>query len=157
MPPFSALFTDAAREELGDTRPVFGLLLRDQLQHQQVLRRRPGPLHQVGVQHLLPPVETLHIGAPRQRLSHLFPVLAALLLDSLCEVHVFFLGPVALARSVLVLSRADLVATAFVEHALLEDLMVLLNVVLRVLGHPLLVLGHVGDLGPLTEDLAIAQ
>ena len=158
MPPFSALLADAPGEELSDAGPVFGLLLRHQLQYEEVFSRGPGPLDQVGVEHLLPPVETLHIGAPRQRLSHFLPVLATLLLDSFCEVDIFILSPVALTRPILVLSRADLVATSLIKHALLEDLMVLLNVILRVLRHALLVERHVGhSLRPLSEYLAIAQ
>jgi hypothetical protein len=66
VPPLSALLPDPARQVLSDLGPLLGPVLLNQMEDHPVLFLSPGPLDQVGVQDLLPSVETLDVGPSRQ-------------------------------------------------------------------------------------------
>ena len=74
VPALAALLADAAGQLLRDERPVLRPVVPDHLLHQLVLILRPGPLHQARVQHLLPAVQALHVGAVAEKACDLLPV-----------------------------------------------------------------------------------
>ena len=63
VPSLAALLPDSPRKLARDfgpsLRPEFG----DELDDSRVLLRGPRPFHQFGVEHFLPPVQALHVGA----------------------------------------------------------------------------------------------
>lgn len=58
----------------GDLAPSLRTILLDALHEDAVLILRPGALDHLRVQHLLPPMQALHISAIFQLLSNLLPV-----------------------------------------------------------------------------------
>lgn len=109
VPALTALLADAAVEGRSDLGPFLGALLLDEHQDHAVFVFGPGAFHQTGVQHLLPPVQALHVSAARQILSNLLPVLLVIASDSICQHQVFELGPVALGRPILIFGRSNFI------------------------------------------------
>lgn len=81
----------------GDLAPSLRTILLDALHEDAVLILRPGALNHLRVQHLLPPMQALHISAIFQLLSNLLPVFRAHLGNEVTKFFVLISGPVALA------------------------------------------------------------
>jgi hypothetical protein len=84
-----------------------------ELEDEPVLFLGPRALYEIRVEHLLPSVEALHVGAPRERLCYLLPILPIVFGDGLAELEVFFFCPMpfedVLIRSFLIFRGASLV------------------------------------------------
>ena len=59
--PLSTLLTNPAGKILSNMAPIFGSILLHQPQQRLILFYRPWSLHQLRIQHLLPPMQTLNI------------------------------------------------------------------------------------------------
>lgn len=88
VPPLAALLANAPGQVFRDERPLLRPVLLDQPDHHAVLFFRPRALHQLWIQHLLPPVQALHIGAAWQHFCDLLPVAALVDLHSPLELGV---------------------------------------------------------------------
>lgn len=130
VPSFSALLSDPSRQVVGDLSPLLRSMSSNQLKNQAVFFRRPWSLHQIWVEHLLPAVEALDVGAPIQSLGNFLPVLASVESDFSRELFVFLLGPVPLGHidlRLLVLSCSSFVQMGIllmVPNDLLGDVVV---------------------------------
>ena len=109
VPALPALLTDPAWKVLCNRRPLLRPLFLDKSQYKCILLNAPRTLYQVWVEHLLPPVEALHVSPTLEALSDLLPVPTSVLLHSYGQLLVLCLGPVALVCSILVLSGPSLV------------------------------------------------
>jgi hypothetical protein len=58
-----------------------GAIFVNKMEDQPIFFFGPGSLGQIGIQNLLPPVETLNIRPPRKVLCDLLPALASVLLN----------------------------------------------------------------------------
>jgi len=79
MPSFAALFSNSTFQLLGNLSPLVRPELRDQKDDQSVLLLRPRSLHELRVEDLLPAMQALHIGSPRQRFGYFLPIAPAVL------------------------------------------------------------------------------
>jgi hypothetical protein len=109
VPAFTALLANATVQVLSDGSPFDSSVLGDQLQHSSVFLLGPGTLHQTRVQDFLPAMQTLHVSAPREIFSDLFPVFLVVASYCICQEQVLLLGPVAFSRPILVFSGANFV------------------------------------------------
>lgn len=110
---------------------MLGLLLGDELEDELIFILGPGAFDKIRIEDFLPPVEALYVGPSSERLRHFLPVLATLLLDSLCEHDIFSLGPVALAGSILVFGRAYFIP--LVHHSLFDYSLICITLVIVLL------------------------
>lgn len=94
VPTFSALFCSAARDVFCNLGPRLLLALRLE-EHKQlvVFLLRPHTLDETGLEHLLPPLEALHMVASFNALCDGLPVRALVLVYSLAELLVLLGSP----------------------------------------------------------------
>ena len=81
-PSFPALLANSSGEVLGDFAPIFRTVHSDQLYNDFVFLFGPGSLSKLGVQHLLPSVQTLDICPIREERSNFFPVSSPILFNN---------------------------------------------------------------------------
>mmetsp|Transcript_3158 Transcript_3158/g.9795 ORF Transcript_3158/g.9795 Transcript_3158/m.9795 type:complete len:215 (-) Transcript_3158:225-869(-) len=99
VPALAALLANAARQVTRNHAPLLGAMLQHQAQDLVVLLLRPRPLDEVRVEHLLPAVQALNIGAVGEEFGDLFPVLARVDLDGAAQHVVLLRRPAALGRA----------------------------------------------------------
>ena len=90
VPPLSALLSYPARQSLGYLTPVLRSKHMDFFREFVVLLLAPRALDHRWVEHLLPPVQALHVSSLIQRRGNSLPVLGSEALDQLSQLLVFF-------------------------------------------------------------------
>ena len=81
VPTLTALLTDSPRKCLCDVTPIFCAKFFDVCSKSFVLLLTPRPFDHGGVQHFLPPMKALDVGAMIQEGSDSLPVSSSVLLD----------------------------------------------------------------------------
>ena len=136
VPAFTALFSDASGEVPRDLSPPNQVRIRIltsgrvgrrgrrwqcQRQDYPVLGGAPRTLDQLRIEHFLPAMQALHVGAAEGETSRdFFPVACLVLFDSGDEFAILGARPVTLARPVLILGHSRLV-DAWVGSLVLDD------------------------------------
>lgn len=93
VPTFPTLLAETSRELACNERPLLLSVNLDQSCDRSVFFWCPGTLDETGLEHLLPPMETLDVAATRKVRGNLFPILARVFRNGMAKLLVLFFGP----------------------------------------------------------------
>jgi len=110
VPALSALLADAAFEIVSNLAPVLGAIHLHLLDEHAILLLCPGTFDHFGIEHFLPPVETLHICSTLKALSDFFPIFGAHLLYQILQL--FILNKI----NLIALIKSKLLTSASVQY-----------------------------------------
>jgi len=95
----TALFSNSSVEIIGNKAPILATVLLDQLYDFLVLLFCPWTFHEFWVEHLLPSVETLHVGSIGESFSNFLPRASIEFFNSLSQDFIFLFCPATLFGS----------------------------------------------------------
>ena len=109
MPALSALLSDPSREVFSNRGPLLGTFFLHKSQDEGIFFDAPRPFDKVRIQHLLPPVQTLHISPSLQALGYFLPISAPELRNSNGKLLILFSGPMTFVGPILIFCRTSFI------------------------------------------------